>query len=256
MKFRSTVSLATVITLLLLSPALAYTAKDVADGGKLSGKVTFKGDVPAPKMFPVEKNPEVCGTGTRELKEVTVGAGGGLAHAVVYFQKVEAGKKWPAPPKNEFGESKDYELNQKACLFTPWIMVVPNKSEVSIVNRDPILHNIHTYELIPSGERFVRVTMFNEAQPTQGYTFKKKIRMRRGDTVKVECDAHNFMHSYFKVLKNPYFAMSGADGSYSIDNIPPGKYKVSVWHSSLGKVTKDVEITAGGAAELSHEFSK
>jgi hypothetical protein len=256
MKFRSTVSLAAIITLLSFSPALAYTAKDVANGGKLSGKVTFKGTAPAPKLFPIEKNPEVCGTGTREVKEVTVGAGGGLEHAVVYFQKVEAGKKWPAPEKNEYGTPKGYELNQKTCRFTPWLMVVPDKGVLSIVNRDPVLHNIHTYELIPSGVKFVRVTMFNEAQPTQGYTFNKKLRMRRGDSVKIECDAHNFMHSYLKVLKNPYYAISAADGSYSIDNIPPGKYKVSVWHSYLGKVNKDVEIGAGGSAELNHEFSE
>ena len=102
----------------------------------------------------------------------------------------------------------------------------------------------------------VRVTMFNEAQPTQGYTFKKSVRMRRGNTIKVECDAHNFMHAYILALKNPYYAITAADGSYSIDNIPPGKYSVTVWHSTLGSETKEVEVAGGAAADLSHKFSK
>lgn len=256
MNFRSAVSLAAVFTLLSLSLAYGYTAQDVSGGGKLSGKISFSGTAPDSLKFPIEKNPEICGTGIREVREVTVDGGGGLQHSVVYFTKISAGKKWPAPEKNAWGTPTGYELNQKTCTFVPWIMVVEDKKELIIINRDPVLHNIHTYELIPSGTKFVRVTMFNEAQPTQGYTFKKKIRMRRGDSMKVECDAHNFMHAYMKVLKNPYYAITAADGSYSIDQIPAGKYKVTVWHSSLGKVVKDVEIGAGGAAKLDHTFSK
>ncbi|MGK7344590.1 MAG: carboxypeptidase-like regulatory domain-containing protein [Candidatus Nitrospinota bacterium M3_3B_026] len=225
--------------------ALGYKVADVPDGGTLKGKITFSGQAPEPQKIPIEKNPEVCGTGVREIREVTVSPDGGLQHVVVYFEKIKTGKEWPKAEKG-------YQLNQKTCTFKPWVQVIPDKSELEVVNQDPILHNIHTYELIGN----VRVTMFNEAQPTQGYTFKKNIRMRRGTTMKVECDAHNFMHAYTKVLKNPYYAITAADGSFSIDKVPPGKYKVVVWHSTLGEVKKEVSIEPGKAVEIAHEFKK
>lgn len=232
--------------------ALGYKVADVPDGGTLKGKITFSGQAPEPQKIPVEKNPEVCGAGVREIREVTVSPDGGLQHVVVFFEKVKSGKDWPAPADTKWGKPEGWQLNQEKCVFMPWVQVIPDKSELEVVNRDPVLHNIHTYELIGN----VRVTMFNEAQPKQGYTFKKKMRMRRGNTVKVECDAHNFMHAYIKVLKNPYFAITAADGSFSIDNVPPGKYKVVVWHSKLGEVKKDVSIEPGKTVELAHEFKK
>lgn len=239
-------AVALIAIILFNSPiAFGYTVQGVAGGGALKGKITFSGTAPDPVRIPIEKNPEVCGTGFREIKEVTVDKSGGLQHAVVYFQKIDAGKKWPEPEKG-------WQLKQKTCTFIPWIQVIPNKSELEVESQDPVLHNIHTYELIGD----VRVTMFNEAQPTQGYTFKKNVKMRKGTTMKVECDAHNFMHAYTKVLDNPYYAITAPDGTYSIDGIPSGKYKVIVWHSLLGETSMDVDIGAGKAAELSHKFTK
>lgn len=221
--------------------AYGYTAQDVSGGGKLSGKITHTGTVPPPLTILMEKNPEVCGTGSREIPDIYVDGSGGLQYAVVYFEKIAAGKKW---------DGKQIQLNQKGCKFQEWLQVMEAKTELEIINRDPVLHNIHTYEIIGR----VRVTIFNEAQPTQGYTFKKKIKMRRSPIMKIECDAHNFMHAWMLVLKNPYYAITAPDGSYSIDQIPAGKYKVTVWHSALGKKQQEIEITAGGTAKLSHVF--
>ncbi len=236
-----------VATLFYLSSAIAYTKQDVPNGGALSGKISFNGKVPDSMKISIEKNPEVCGTGVREIKEVTVDGNGGLESAVVFFKKVSAGTPWNVP-------NGGWHLNQKTCTVLPWVQVIEDKSELEVVNHDPVLHNIHTYELIPAGKRVVRVTMFNEAQPTQGFTFKKKVRMRRGNTIKVECDAHNFMHAYMLALKNPYYAITSADGTYSIDKIPAGKYSVIVWHSKLGVISKKIEIGSGGKATFNHEY--
>lgn len=230
-----------VMAMFAATTAYAYTEQDVSGGGKISGKITLNGKAPAPRMILMEKNPEVCGTGERAIQEVTVDGSGGLQHAVVYIEKMSAGKKW---------DGKPVQLNQKGCKFIEWLQVMKAKTELEIINRDPVLHNIHTYELIGR----VRVTIFNEAQPTQGYTFKKKIKMRRSPIMKIECDAHNFMHAYMLVLKNPYYAITAPDGSYSVDDIPPGKYKVTVWHSMLGKKTQEIEVKGGAAAKLNHAF--
>lgn len=222
-----------------------YKVQDVTDGGTLSGKITFSGTAPDPIEIPIEKNQEICGEGTRKIVEVTVGGNGGLQHSVIYFENVNAGKDWSKP---EGG----WELNQKNCTFLPWVQVMKNKDNIKVTNNDPVLHNIHTYELIGK----VRRTLFNEGQPTQGFTFEKKVRMRRGNVMKIECDAHNFMHAYSLVLNNPYWAITAPDGTYKIDQIPPGKYKVTVWHSLLGTATSEVEIVASQSAELNHQFKK
>ncbi len=240
MNFRMFLSAVVVFVFTAVTSAHSYSVKDVANGGSLKGKITFSGKAPDVTKIPIEKNIDVCGSGVREIPEVHTG-GGGLQYAVVYFEKIDAGKAWL---------SKTTKLSQKTCTFNPWVQVMANKSELEVVNSDPVLHNIHTYELIGK----VRVTIFNEAQPTQGYTFKKKIKMRRGNVVKIECDAHNFMHAYMMVLKNPYFAVTATDGTYSIDKIPPGKYKVTTWHSKLGTHSQEVEISAGGAVTLNHDY--
>ncbi|MFQ5431501.1 MAG: carboxypeptidase-like regulatory domain-containing protein [Nitrospinota bacterium] len=240
MKLRILMALS-VITMFAATTAYAYTEQNVSGGGKISGKITLIGKAPAPRMILMEKNPEVCGTGEREIREVTVDGSGGLQYGVVYIEKIAAGKKWDGKPR---------QLNQKGCKFVEWLQVMREKTELEIVNRDPVLHNIHTYELIGR----VRVTIFNEAQPTQGYTFKKKIKMRRSPVMKIECDAHNFMHAYMLVLKNPYYAITAPDGSYTIDNIPPGKYKVTVWHSMLGKKTQEIEVKSGATTSLNHAY--
>jgi len=220
----------------------AYTEQDVSGGGKISGKITLNGKAPAPRKILMERNPEVCGTGEREIREVTVDGSGGLRHAVVYIEKIDAGKKW---------DGKPVRLNQKGCKFVEWLQIMKAKDELEVVNRDPLLHNVHAYELIGNA----RLTIFNEAQPVQGYTYRKKIKMRHSPVMKIECDAHNFMHAYMLVLKNPYFAITAPDGSYTIDNIPAGKYKVTVWHSMLGKKTREVEVKGGASAGLNHAYT-
>ncbi len=240
MKYRALLATA-VFTVFTATAAYGYTGQDVSNGGTLSGKITHSGTVPPVTSITMEKNPEVCGTGQREIPDIHVDGSGGLQYAVVHFEKISAGKKWP---------DKQAQLNQKGCKFLEWLQVMESKKELEIINRDPVLHNIHTYELIGK----VRVTIFNEAQPTQGFTFKKKIKMRRSPIMKIECDAHNFMHAWMLVLKNPYYAITAPDGSYSIDQIPAGKYKVTVWHSRLGKKQQEIEITAGGTATLNHEY--
>ena len=99
MLFRSAMFLIIMIAMFTFSTASAYTVQDVAGGGSISGKITFSGAAPEPTKFPIEKNPEVCGTGVREVQEVTVDGSGGLQHVVVFIKAIDAGKEWSAPGK-------------------------------------------------------------------------------------------------------------------------------------------------------------
>ena len=223
--------------------AAKYKVVDVADGGSISGKVSFSGDDPAPVAFKISKDNDVCGSGNREVDYVRVN-GGALNDVVVYLAKVKQGKAFNA-------EEKDASIVQKGCEFQPYIQVMHNDNNAAIVNEDPVLHNIHTYEIIGKAKK----TVMNISQPDKG-TINKKVKLKRGVAMKVECDAHDFMHGFVFVAKSPYYARVADDGSYTIDNIPAGKYKVMAFHGTLGTQKGKAEVTAGANQAVDFTFKK
>lgn len=221
-----------------------YEEVAVPDGATLHGRVTFEGPEPEPAELLITRDFEICGLGFRERREVDVSDTGGLRAVVVFIAGIESGKPWP--------EALDgYELDQRDCYFEPYIQVVPRGVELRIINSDPILHNVHGYEL--SDDRRRR-TLFNLAQPEIG-VITHPLRTRRSRRVGVECDAHDFMLSWIFAAENPYTAVVDAEGKFSIPDIAPGTYTVGAWHPFLGIREQETTFTAGGAIEVGFEFS-
>ena len=228
--------------LLFALPSQAYEAMTVSGGGQLVGKVTFKGAVPEAKKLPITKDNSVCGTGVREIVEVSA-SGGNLKGAVVYVAKIDKGKAW--------GDLDKPVLDQQACRYTPDVLLTRKDVDLTIRNSDAVLHNIHAYEIIGT----VRRTMFNVGQPDKG-DMKQPIKMRRSNVVKIECDAHDFMHAWAFTADNPYVAVTKEDGSFVIADLPPGDYEVKAWHPVLGEKNAPVSVKGGASVSASFEFSK
>jgi len=230
-------------TLPLAGQAAAYKETTVSNGGSITGTVNFKGKDRPPKVYKITKDNDVCGTGTREIDYVRV-KNGKLLDTVVYLNKIKQGKAFPADLTKE-------EIDQKGCEFKPFLQVMENGSKIAAVNQDPVLHNIHTYEIIGRTKK----TVFNVSQPEPG-TVTKTVKLKRGLAMKVECDAHDFMHGFVFVAKTPYFAKVAEDGSFKIDNVPPGKYTIKVWHGTLKGDKAKVEVAAGGTATVDFTVKK
>jgi len=230
--------------------AAKYKEVDVADGGTISGKVSFEGALPddAVEKILITKNPEVCGTGEREVIWIDV-KDGALRGSFVYIDKIKEGKKWPAPAGG------NYLINQEKCRFKPWAQVV-KPGPVTIRNSDKgVLHNINTREMIGVEKgRVVKRTMFNFGQPDPG-DIEQPIKPRRSPFISINCEAHNFMFGFMMAPPHPYAVVVGDDGSFSIDNVPPGDYTVKAWHPRLGVVKTKVSVPAKGAAEANFTFS-
>jgi plastocyanin len=221
--------------------AMAYEAVAVADGGSISGTVKYAGTAPAPAKIPVTKDPEVCGKEGKEKisPDLTVGAGGGIANVVVVV-KAAKGKKLDVPTTNPV-------FDQKACEFHPHVLAFPAGSTVDVLNSDGILHNIHTTSTANPP--------INQAQPK----FKPKIQIKVDKPewpIKVQCDAHGWMHAYWISQEHPYYAVTGPDGTFKISDLPAGDYEVEVWQEKLGKKTEKVSVKAKEDTKVSWTLGK
>ena len=216
-----------------------YKEIEVADGGSITGSVSAGSAQAESKTYTISKDTAICGEGTRDVNFVRIN-NGMLQDAVVFLVKVKEGKAFPE-------ELFKLTIEQKECAFSPALGVIANTGEMTAVNDDHTLHNIHVYEQIGKARR----TIFNVSQPNAGDEVTKPIKVRKGDGLKIECDAHDFMHAFVFVAKNPYYSIVDENGNYSITDVPPGKYKIAVWHGQLGEIKGgEVEVTAGGETKL------
>jgi plastocyanin len=223
-----------VLTLALAGPAAAYDAMAVSDGGTISGTITYGGAPPAAKTIKATKDTEACGA-TIPDEALMVDAGKGIKNVVVRITDIKKGKKWEAKPV----------LDQKKCHFQPHVLVVQAAQDMKILNSDGILHNIHTFS--------TKNAAFNIAMPK----FRKKLERTFAvpEIIRVACDAHAWMSGWIVVSESPYAVVTDADGNFKLENVPPGNYKVEVWHEKLGKVVKDVTVKAKEESKLGVELA-
>ena len=65
------------------------------------------------------------------------------------------------------------------------------------------------------------------------------------ELIKVKCDAHEWMHAWVWEFDHPYFATTGADGRFTIKDVPPGSYTLVAWQEAAGEKSMPVTVTAG-----------
>jgi hypothetical protein len=205
---------------------------DAQGGGTVEVAVTYSG-APVVEKLKVNKDTEKCGT-EAVIEKVVVGGHKGLANAVV---SVPTAKGAPRMAKAT--------VDQHGCKFVPHVTAMM-PGELELKNSDDILHNIHTYSTAnPS---------INKAQPK----FKKVIaeKFEKPEIIKLTCDVHSWMLGWVAVMPHPFFGVTDAGGTTTIANVPAGKHTLEVWHETLGKQTKEVDIKAGQVARVSIEMKK
>jgi len=216
---------------------LSYEAITVSDGGTIVGEVKYAGDPPAPEKIDVTKDANICGADPKVSPALVVGANKGIKDVVTSLPSIQKGKALGKPEKPPV-------LDQKSCEYHPYAQIIPVNTTLEITNSDDVLHNIKT----SGGSK----TSFNIAQPK----FKRKltVEFKNPEIVQVECNVHGWMHAIIVVEDNPYDALTDANGSFKITDVPPGKYTVKVWHSKLGEQTKEVTVSPKEEVKVAFEM--
>src|SRR6185436_2875569 len=135
------------------------------------------------------------------------------------------------------------ELDQEGCMYKPHVTGVMTNQDIKIVNSDPTNHNIH---LLPKVNQ-----EWNESQPPKGDS-KLKHFAREEVMIAVKCNVYPWMRAYIGVVGHLFFAVTGADGSFSIKGLLLGKYTLQAWHEKLG--TQDIEVTVGPKESKAVDF--
>lgn len=214
----------------------AYTDIPVEKGGELSGTIIFGGESPMNQSAKVIVNPEYCGEIMNEETYLVNPQNKGLENVVISIEGIEKGKR---------ADDQFIFLENSKCRFEPHVQAGMVGNSYEVRNLDPVMHNTH---LRQNGQ-----TIFNVAMPPNGRAIKKLLS--EAGIVKVTCDAHAFMKGTIYVAENPYFSVTDRDGKYTISNIPPGKYRVRIWHEALPPQEKEVVIPPQRKINLSLEFS-
>jgi plastocyanin len=199
---------------LMVAGALLLPAAALANGS-VTGLVKLKGRSPALPALQVTKDASVCGA-DKPNEAVVVTKGGALANVVV---SLRAPKPAAAPPP-----TANAAIDQHGCRYQPHVQAVTVGTPLALVNSDAVLHNVHG----SSGP----VQVFNMAMPIKNQRVPTKLT--RPGLVRLQCDAgHTWMNAWISVFEHPFFAVTTADGTFEIKNVPPGHYAVDYWHEPL-----------------------
>ena len=210
-----------------------YQPVKVQDGGTISGKVIFKGKRTSSTLA-VAKDREVCGKDKQD-PSLIVNPRGEVQYAVVQIVDIRQGKAI---------EPVKAVLDQKGCEYHPHVLAVPAGTTIEIFNSDGVLHNVHTFS--------EKNEPFNRAQPK----YLKKIThlFKEPEIIPVKCDVHGWMSAWIFVAGHPYFSVTSDDGAFSLEDVPPGSYRLEVWHETLRKQTQKVDVGPREKAEVNFTY--
>lgn len=252
-----------------IAVASGYGEIAVNNAGTITGKVILKGPIPEPRVFPVVLYPfgPFCkkvsdGQGNIRLEEFIESPDGGMQDTIVAVQEVRKGKPFPHI-KNELvavncmfhpadvPDSEQFVVNpeNKVRHTHPLVTVLENHQPISVVNKDPIIHNGQVFQN-EKGNIILNFPLPVSNEPRGGV-----LDFERGKRIsQMICGMHEFMQSWGFVVENPYYAKTKRDGLFTIDRLPPGTYTVVAWHPHLKPIEQEVTVPANGTVAINFEF--
>ena len=203
--------------------------------GKITGKIVFEGEK-RPEVQPntiTDKQAEGCRDDGKPVDptnlSVVIDKDGGIKNCVIEVAVKGAELKLPEAP---------IEVDQVQCLFDPHVVLLPAGATVAFLNSDKVSHNVNI--------QATRNTAFNKIIAAGS---KETHKFEKAEAVEVKCDVHPWMSAYLYVTDTPYATISAADGTFTVEGLKPGEYKLDIWHEKLGKVKAEAVVKEDGSSE-------
>ncbi len=216
------------------TPAQPYQAVSVANGSRLTGTIDFEGAIPPDSVVSVPANLSGCGaTVTARSVERTGTRIGGVA---VWISDIRTGK--PLPMERRF------ELANNECLLTPKVQAVFAPATLNVASGDAAMHENHIVN-VGTGD-LEAIAPFND----NGEVVPFDRLLTKPAQLEISCKLHPWAKAWILVFDHPYFAVTERAGTFAIDNVPPGTYRVKAWHPQLGVSEQSVTVAAGSPATL------
>jgi hypothetical protein len=214
----------------------SYTIINVNNGGTITGTVKWAGARPKPLEVVINKDAAVCDPNKakmRDLERLEINNNGGVANTIVYLADITRGKAMDLPLARR-------SLNQHECRYEPHIFLVPQGTDLNMITSDPVLHNIH----------MTGASSYNAAFVNRNQTVSAK--MNDAGLIDVQCNGgHAWMNAEIMVVRHPYYAVTDADGKFTLTDVPPGQYRIVAWHEGwhiAGRENK-IDIFTQGSME-------
>jgi hypothetical protein len=170
-------------------------------------------------------------------EDVVTDSGGGLENVIVYVSEGLGDRTFDPPQQSAV-------IEQKGCQYQPHVLAMRANQKLEVSNRDATTHNIHP---IPVNNR-----EFNVAQPP-GKDIEVSFS-RPEIAIPVKCNVHPWMRSYIAVFKHPYFAVSGKNGVFELDSLPPGDYTIEAWYEKFGVSTQKITLGQNETKQIQFVF--
>jgi plastocyanin len=221
-----------------LAPLLILLLSSTAWSESITGTVSFKGTPPERKALNRESDP-VCAK-TPKLAEDVVVENGKLKDVLVRIKVGTASVAAKTAPETPA------VITQSECMYSPRVVGVVAGQKLEIRNGDPTFHNVR-------GTLGSQI-LWNLAHLSGGAPHVRSDLGKAGEVVALHCDVHPWMAAWAVVSDNPYFAVTGADGTFKIDGLPPGTYTLEAWHPTLGLKSTKVKVKKAKAAKATFAF--
>ncbi len=216
------------------------TPVDPATAGEITGKVTFNGPKPKLAVLHMDQDP-VCvqkHSSPVYAEDGEVNGNGTVPNAFVYVKEGADKYTFPAP-------TEAVTLDQNGCLYKPHVLGIMVGQTLHIISSDPTTHNIHP---LPKNN-----PEWNQSQAPGAPPIDKKFA-RPEVMIPVKCNQHPWMRAYIGVVKNPLYAVTGEDGTFTIKGVPPGDYTVEAWTATWGTQDQKVAVSPKGTATADFTF--
>ena len=195
--------------------------------GVIRGRVILVGNPPAAKTL--------AGSPMAKDETFVVGSANGLKNVIVFLKDVPARSEISAEP---------VVLDQVNCVFVPHVVAVEAGQALRIKSSDSLMHNAHLKCVMNPDANF------GFAGPSQ-----KDVVLNLPEVpFRVKCDVHPWMTAWVGVFSHPWFAVSGEDGSFTIEHVPPGDYTLAAWQEALPQQEQKIHVSGDKGTDVIFSF--